>query len=89
MPMAFASTETPPSSASRPTSDESRTEVLANDGGQTPWGCLHLATVMFRRARQLKDGSRPRVEANGHKPLRIAFLEVQAGLIPWQVDPKS
>ena len=59
------------------------TEVLASSEGQRPWGHFHLATVMFLRAIQLKAGARPRVEADGHKPLRVAFLEVTAGAIPW------
>ena len=62
-----------------------RTEVVANQDGQTPWGSFHLATVMFQRARQLRAGSRPRVEPEGHKPLRIALLEITSGAIPWEV----
>jgi len=90
MSMAVVPRAATPSLVSPPTSGEqSRTEVLANEEGQTPWGSFHLATVMFHRARQLKGGSRPRVEADGHKPLRIALLEVQAGLIPWQIHSES
>jgi DNA-directed RNA polymerase subunit K/omega len=65
--------------------DQARTEVLANDDGQAPWGAFHLATIMFHRVRQLRSGSRPRVEPEGHKPYRVALLEVQAGAIPWEV----
>ena len=66
--------------------DQSGTEVLANHDGQEPWGNFHLATVMFHRARQLRAGSRPRVIADGHKALRIAFLEVITGAVPWEVQ---
>jgi RNA polymerase Rpb6 len=65
--------------------DGARTEVLASGEGQQPWGQFHLATVMFLRAIQLRSGARPRVEVDGHKALRVAFLEVTAGAIPWNV----
>jgi len=69
----------------RSSEEASRSEVLASCEGQMPWGSLHLATVMFRRALQLRNGARPRVDAHGHKVLRIAFLEVTTGAIPWEV----
>ncbi len=69
--------------------DQARTEVLANDEGQAPWGGFHLATVVFHRVRQLRNGSRPRVEPEGHKDLRIALLEARAGAIPWKVHDRS
>jgi len=65
--------------------DGSRSEVLASHDGQMPWGNFHLATIMFRRAVQLRNGARPRVETNGHKFLQVAFLEVTTGTIPWEV----
>ena len=65
--------------------DGSRSEVLATSDGQRPWGSFHLATVMFRRAVQLRGGAKPRVEVNGHKFLQLARLEVTAGTIPWEV----
>ena len=70
---------------SRPV-DGSDSEVLATSEGQRPWGNFHLATVIFRRAVQLRGGARPRVAANGHKVGHIAFLEVIAGAIPWEVS---
>ena len=81
----------PPEAAAprRGAEDQSTTEVFANSDGQAPWGGFHLATVMFHRARQLRNGSRPRVEPEGHKPLRIALLEVRAGAIPWEVHEES
>jgi hypothetical protein len=63
--------------------DDSRTEVLA-DEGRRAWGSFHLATLTFHRARQLRAGSRPRVDAQGHTLLRVAFLEVTAGTVPWR-----
>ena len=75
--------------ARRTPRDDAHTEVWANQDGQTPWGSFHLATVMFQRARQLRNGSRPRVQPNGHKALRIALLEVTAGSIPWLVQGET
>jgi len=60
--------------------------VLASSDGQKPWGSFHLATVMFRRALQLRSGARPRVATSGHKFVQVAFLEVTAGEIPWEVS---
>ena len=55
------------------------------DGDRAPCLGFHLATVMFHRTRQLRNGSRPRVEAEDHKPLAIALLEMRAGAVAWQV----
>jgi hypothetical protein len=65
--------------------DGSDSEVLATAEGQKPWGSFHLATVVFRRALQLRSGARPRVDARGHKTSYVAFLEVTAGTIPWEI----
>jgi len=44
-----------------------------------------LVVVTAQRARQLKDGARPRLDnPGGHKTLRLALLEVQAGLVSWE-----
>ena len=48
---------------------------------------LHTATCTFQRARQLKDGARPRVEPRGHTILRVALMEVTAGMVSWSIDP--
>jgi hypothetical protein len=66
--------------------DQSRSEVPVSSDGQKSWGNFHLATVMFRRALQLRSGARPRVETNGHKFVQVAFLEVTAGAISWEVS---
>jgi DNA-directed RNA polymerase subunit K/omega len=68
-----------------PKDDGSDSEVLAGSEGQQPWGNFHLATVVFRRALQLRAGARPRVDPAGHKLGHVAFLEVRAGAIPWEI----
>ncbi len=77
----------PSSRPSAPTGsdDGSRSEVLATSNGHRQWGNFHLATVMFQRAIQLRGGARPRVDPSGHKALQVAFLEVTAGMIPWEI----
>lgn len=42
---------------------------------------FYVATLMFQRARQLKGGARPRVDSRGHTVVRVALLEVLAGLV--------
>ena len=54
--------------------DGSDSEVLAGSEGQQPWGNFHLATVVFRRALQLRAWT--------WAPCRAAFPEVRAGAIP-------
>ncbi len=46
---------------------------------------FHIATLVFLRARQLKAGARPRVDAEGHRPTRTALLEVIADRVSWTV----
>ena len=65
------------------TDDGSDSEVLASRDGQQPWGNFHLATIVFRRALQLRAGARPRVDPGSHKLGHVAFLEVRAGAISW------
>jgi len=65
----------------------SDSEVRAGSEGQRPWGNFHVATVVFRRALQLRSGARPRIDPAGHKLGHVAFLEVTAGAIPWEVTP--
>ena len=66
--------------------DGSDSEVLATSDGQRPWGNFHLATIVFRRALQLRGGAQPRVAVGVHKLSHVAFLEVTSGAIPWEVD---
>jgi DNA-directed RNA polymerase omega subunit len=49
---------------------------------------FHLVALAFQRAKQLQAGARPRVDAAGHKPTRLALLEVMADTISWTVEPK-
>jgi DNA-directed RNA polymerase subunit K/omega len=65
--------------------DGSESEVLVGGEGQRPWGNFHLATLVFRRALQLRAGARPRVDPGRHKLGHVAFLEVTAGAIPWEI----
>ena len=46
---------------------------------------FHLAAVTFARVAQLRSGARPRVDAAGHKPTRVALLELMADTISWKV----
>ncbi len=46
---------------------------------------FHIAAVAFQRAKQLQNGARPRVDAAGHRPTRLAVLEVLADTISWTV----
>jgi hypothetical protein len=49
-------------------------------------GSFHMATVVFQRARQLKSGSRPRVDAADHPLARLAQLEVSANTVSWSLE---
>jgi len=64
--------------------DGSQSEVVVGEG-QVLSGNFHLATVVFRRALQLRAGARPRVEPGRHKLGHLAFLEVTAGTVPWEI----
>ena len=44
---------------------------------------FHLVSVVFQRAKQLKSGARPRVDAGDHKATRVALLEVLADTVSW------
>jgi len=67
-----------------PKDDGSQSEVVVGEG-QVLSGNFHLATVVFRRALQLRAGARPRVEPGRHKLGHLAFLEVTAGAVPWEI----
>lgn len=41
--------------------------------------------VAARRARQLQNGSKPRVETKSRKPCRVAMEELGAGKVEWSV----
>jgi DNA-directed RNA polymerase omega subunit len=47
---------------------------------------FHIAAIATQRARQLQQGARPRIEeASGHKPTRVAVMEVLANAISWEI----
>ena len=58
-----------------------RPDLLAMARGKMAGDGFYIATLMFQRQRQLKDGARPRVESRGHTTTRVAVLEVLAGLV--------
>jgi DNA-directed RNA polymerase subunit K/omega len=62
------------------------TALSLSSDGPAHWTKFHLATVIFRRAAQLRQGARPRVDARGHNVVRVAGLEVLAGVIAWHLD---
>jgi DNA-directed RNA polymerase subunit K/omega len=47
---------------------------------------FHVAALAFQRARQLREGARPRVDAAGHKVVTVALLEVLADTISWSAQ---
>jgi DNA-directed RNA polymerase subunit K/omega len=49
---------------------------------------FYQIALIFQRARQLKNGAHPRVYSDGHKPTRLAQMEVMAGLISWEILPE-
>ena len=57
-------------------------------GGSTLQSKFHVAALAFQRARQLKNGARPRVDPAGHKSLQLALLEVLANTVSWTMCPK-
>lgn len=61
-------------------------EVLVGDATSAV-GALgnrfHVVTVAFRRLLQIRDGSRPRLDPEGHKPCVQAVTEVRAGVVPY------
>lgn len=56
-------------------------DLSALTRGQSAGDAFYVATLIFQRAKQLRDGARPRVDARGHTPTRVALLEVLAGLV--------
>lgn len=41
--------------------------------------------IAARRASQLIDGARPRVESRFVKPTTVALAEIEAGRVPWRI----
>ena len=44
---------------------------------------FHVVTVAFRRFAQIHEGSRPRLDPEGHKACVQAVAEVRAGVVPY------
>ena len=55
------------------------------DRSQLPNGAFEFVTIAGARARQLLNGSVPRVESDA-KPIKIAQQEVVSGLVEKLVD---
>jgi DNA-directed RNA polymerase subunit K/omega len=53
---------------------------------RAPLSRFHIAALAFQRSRQLKQGARPRVAAEGHKVVTVALLEVLADTISWSTS---
>lgn len=65
-------------------------EVLVGDGDSAvgPLGSrFHVVSVACQRVMQIRDGSRPRLQLNGHKPCVQAVAEVRAGVVPYFFPP--
>ncbi len=56
------------------------TELTKNFGGSK----YSLVTAVSKRARQLTEGSPPRVEPTSNKPVVVALHEIAAGEISWE-----
>lgn len=59
--------------------------LAGNSSEGVPLSRFHVVALAFQRAKQLQNGARPRVDAAGHKPTRVALLEVLADTISWTV----
>jgi len=56
---------------------------------QVLMGRFHLVILVMQRVKQLTNGARPRIERNGHKHVRVALAEVQAGAVSWSLGPTA
>jgi hypothetical protein len=56
-------------------------DLQALGRGHSAGDRFYVATLMFQRARQIRDGARPRVDSRGHSAVRVALLEVLAGAV--------
>ncbi len=56
------------------------TELTRKFGGSK----YSLVTAVAKRARQLTEGSSPRVEPTSNKPVVVALHEIAAGEIAWE-----
>ncbi len=47
---------------------------------------FRLILLVAKRARQLQAGARPLVQSPYKKPTKIALQEIQAGVLPFEVE---
>ena len=77
----------------KPSDATTRTEEQEEQGQEAPEldSKYRLILVAAQRSKQLQRGARPRVEmdAQRHKPTRIALEEVQRGLIHFSIIEKE
>lgn len=52
-------------------------------------GKFRFVVLVVQRARQIKNGSRPRVDGGTHKPLWIAMREVMGGHVSWGLEEEK
>ncbi|MBC7088258.1 MAG: DNA-directed RNA polymerase subunit omega [Tissierellales bacterium] len=48
-----------------------------------------LASIAAKRARQIIDGSKPRVNSHSNKPVCIALEEIAAGKVKYEIPKKT
>ncbi len=79
----------------KPADATTKTEEQDEQGGQQETPALdskyRLILVAAQRSKQLQRGARPRVEmdAQRHKPTRIALEEVQRGMVGFSLVEKE
>lgn len=65
---------------------ETTGEIMVGDG-RSAVGSLdnrfHVVAVACQRVLQIRGGSRPRLDPQGHKPCVLAVAEVVAGAVPY------
>jgi DNA-directed RNA polymerase subunit K/omega len=47
---------------------------------------FHVVAVACQRVMQIRDGARPRLDPDGHKPCVVAVAEVVAGTVPYYLS---
>jgi DNA-directed RNA polymerase subunit K/omega len=47
---------------------------------------FHVVAVACQRVTQIRNGARPRLDPQGHKPCFLAVAEVVAGAVPYYLS---
>ena len=47
---------------------------------------FHVVAVACQRVVQIRNGARPHLDPNGHKPCVVAVAEVVAGTVPYYLS---